>query len=44
MPPGWFEATIPEFERVTTVHALDRAASVINKQLTNTLVNVDVQA
>jgi hypothetical protein len=29
MPPVGFEATIPAFERAKTVHALDRAATVI---------------
>jgi hypothetical protein len=30
MPRVRFEPTIPEFERVKTVHALDRAATVID--------------
>jgi hypothetical protein len=29
MPQVGFEPTIPAFERVNTVHALDRAATVI---------------
>jgi hypothetical protein len=29
MPPVGFETTIPVFERAKTVHALDRAATVI---------------
>jgi hypothetical protein len=31
MPRVVFEPTIPGFERVKTVHALDRAATVIGK-------------
>jgi hypothetical protein len=31
MPRVGIETTIPEFERVKTVHALDRAATVIGK-------------
>jgi hypothetical protein len=31
MPPVGFEPTIPAFERVKTVHALDRAATVTGK-------------
>jgi hypothetical protein len=31
MPGVGFEPTIPVFERVNTVHALDRAAAVIGK-------------
>jgi hypothetical protein len=34
MPSVGFELTIPAFERVKTVHALDRAATVIDIILT----------
>jgi hypothetical protein len=33
MPQVRFEPTIPVFERVKMVHALDRAATVIGKEL-----------
>jgi hypothetical protein len=36
MPLVGFEPTIPEFERAKTVHALDRAATVIGS-FTNTI-------
>jgi hypothetical protein len=32
MPRVGFEPTIPVFERVKTIHALDRAASVFGQQ------------
>jgi hypothetical protein len=32
MPEVWFEPTIPVFEREKTIHALDRAATVIGSQ------------
>jgi hypothetical protein len=32
MPQVGFEPTIPVFERVKTVHALDRAATVIGEE------------
>jgi hypothetical protein len=35
MPRVGFELTIPQFERVKTVHALDRAATVIATVMTN---------
>jgi hypothetical protein len=38
MPRVGFEPTIPVFERANTIHALDRAATVIGK-FTCTLVN-----
>jgi hypothetical protein len=33
MPRVGFEPTIPEFERAKTVHALDRAATVIDSAI-----------
>jgi hypothetical protein len=30
MPWVWFESTTPAFERAKTVHALDRAATVVD--------------
>jgi hypothetical protein len=38
MPHAGFEATIPVFERTKTVHALDRAATVVD-WVTNSVVN-----
>jgi hypothetical protein len=37
MPRVGFEPTIPAFERAKTVHALDRAATVIGCNLNTTL-------
>jgi hypothetical protein len=35
MPQEGFETRIPVFERANTVHALDRAATVIGQRLTD---------
>jgi hypothetical protein len=35
MPRMGFEPTIPVFERAKTVHVLDRAATVIDKEATS---------
>jgi hypothetical protein len=39
MPWVGFEPTIPAFERAKTVHALDRAATVIGRHITHALTN-----
>jgi hypothetical protein len=36
MPRVGFEPTIPVFERVKTVHALERAATVIGEEIVTT--------
>jgi hypothetical protein len=35
MPQIWFEPTVPVFERAKTVHALNRAATVIGYEHTS---------
>jgi hypothetical protein len=40
MPPVGFESTIPVFQQANTVHALDRAASVIG--LTVSIVGINL--
>jgi hypothetical protein len=37
MPPVEFELTIPVIERAKTVHAFDRAATVIGKEIIITI-------
>jgi hypothetical protein len=44
MPRVAFEPAIPVFERAKTVHALDRAATVIGRWYTNLIKSIQTES